>query len=128
MENHVAVFHEYCQKNKLPKPIYEIVKMEGQSHSPDITVRLKVGEKEFTQNAKTRKIADNKCAFEAINFFPNNSLKNYKYRIVEILSDEGDNFSDNLKNLWDGKLDSFKLTLKRSNGADVEFKSISLKK
>jgi hypothetical protein len=44
------------------------------------------------------------------------------------LSNEGGSFGDNIKNLWDGKLDRFKLTLKRSNGVDVEFKSISLKK
>jgi hypothetical protein len=129
--NSVSVLNEYCQKNKLQTPVYEIVKMEGQSHSPEITVLLKVnGLKDISSTAITKKIAANKCASEAIDIINkvkyaqhDDEMPPYKYRIVEFLSEEETNFGENLKSLWHDKLDSLELVIKRSNGVNIEFKS-----
>jgi len=126
--NSVSVLHEYCQKNKLQTPVYEIVKMEGQSHSPEITVLLKLnGLKDISSTAITKKIAANKCASEAIDIINkvkhDDEVPSYKYRIVEVLTEKETNFGENLNSLWHDKLDSLELVIKRSNGVNVEFKS-----
>lgn len=115
--NPIGFLNEYCQKNKIPFPVYTIVNREGPAHSPNFNIECVFQNKSFSGSGLSVKEAKEDSAYKAINDFNiKNSIKNVNpsFRIVEC---------SNIESVWDGSSSEIKITFRRKNDNSQQFKT-----
>ena len=72
-QNVKTILQEMMHEQLLPLPIYEVERIDGKDHNPTFLVSVEVKNKKFYGTGKSKKLAENAAAKEAIKYHSNNS-------------------------------------------------------
>jgi hypothetical protein len=123
--NPIGFLNEFCQKTNTDCPVFNIIKREGPSHSPNFNVECIFKDIKYYGNGLSIKKAKNDAALNAIELsgIKNEQKENDKpsFKIVEY---------DNIEGIWGGDKNEIKIMFrkKEADGSNQQFKTFIFEK